>query len=61
MIQDAYWTIFRNDKEVWVWDEVKDTPVRRHCKILKTEEEAEQYIEDFLKEWKPKIAILDRI
>lgn len=60
-MQDAYWTIFRNGTEVIVYDEIKDKPVKTHCRIFKTPEEAETYIEKFLKEWTPKIAILDRI
>lgn len=61
MKKDAYWTIFRNGTEVIVYDEVSDKPIKKHCKSFETEEAAEQYIAEFLEEWTPKIAILDRI
>lgn len=61
MKRDAYWTIFRDGKQVTVWDEVADKPIKRYSKIFETEEAAEQYIAEFLEKYKPKIAILDRI
>jgi|GEM_PF-6605369 len=58
---DAYWTIFRNGTEVIVWDEVNDKPLKKHCKKFESIPEADAYIQNFLKEWTPKIAILDKI
>ena len=58
---DAYWTIFRNCTQVIVFDEIKDRPITKHCKEFDTEKQAEKYISEFMEEWNPKVAILDRI
>lgn len=61
MTIDAYWVIFRNGLDVIVYDEIKDRPIKKHCKRFDNTEQAEKYISDFMDEWKSKVAILDRI
>ena len=61
MVIDAYWVIFRRGTSVFVYDEIKDRSITKHCKKFDTEKQAEKYISEFMEEWNPKVAILDRI